>query len=112
MFSLIFADQVAVNLTNPRITIGRIQPEAMHVRQRNVRMSGKLVPEARLELARLAAEDFESPASTIPPHRHSPASIPERDAQAALSVVNMAASRTNHSPLSGWNLVQQAISAW
>jgi hypothetical protein len=26
-----------------------------------------LVPEARLELASLAAEDFESPASTIPP---------------------------------------------
>lgn len=27
----------------------------------------KVVPEARLELASLAAEDFESPASTIPP---------------------------------------------
>ena len=26
-----------------------------------------MVPEARLELASLAAEDFESPASTIPP---------------------------------------------
>ncbi len=52
MFSLIFADQVAVNLTNPRITIGRIQPEARHESQRNVTISGKLVPEARLELAR------------------------------------------------------------
>ncbi len=31
------------------------------------RFAFKLVPEARLELARLAAEDFESPASTIPP---------------------------------------------
>jgi hypothetical protein len=28
---------------------------------------GNVVPEARLELASLAAEDFESPASTIPP---------------------------------------------
>ena len=52
MFSLIFADQVAVNLTNPRITIGRIQPEARHESQRKVTISGKLVPEARLELAR------------------------------------------------------------
>ncbi|GEM_PF-2769789 len=30
----------------------------------------KLVPPARLELARLAAEDFESSASTIPPEGH------------------------------------------
>ena len=31
------------------------------------RLKNGVVPEARLELASLAAEDFESPASTIPP---------------------------------------------
>lgn len=34
---------------------------------RHESLRGWLVPEARLELANLAAEDFESPASTIPP---------------------------------------------
>jgi hypothetical protein len=68
---IIFADQAPVNLNELRITPqvrGRKRSPIKSPRaRRGIVFSEKLVPKARLELARLASEVFETSASTIPP---------------------------------------------